>query len=293
MKTDPIVSPPVAPTTKLDVERGVYLPTDERLLGMPELRVRVEDGNYAPFQFTNEQGLREGFSVGVMNELARRLGRTPVYYPGDFSGAFADVASGEFDIASVDATYTLARELLGLLFTGRPYVTEQDTLIVAKTAAATSIEDVLRSSDYSIAVQEGAATVPLLTNSHQVPSERLVQTPTSDDAVRKMADAADAGQNWAVVTKLSVVEAVLGAERASGFKALSGDIYDVIGGNRGPSFQIASKDSELYSRLQLELIAAARDGAFASYGERYGVQTLSAGETARVPTTRQADLDAR
>ncbi|MEO0813790.1 MAG: transporter substrate-binding domain-containing protein [Myxococcota bacterium] len=271
---------------------GPYRPKDERLLGKPELRIRVEDSDYAPFHVRNDAGELEGYSVGVMNELAFRLGRTPAYYPGPFPSAFQEVADGKYDVGSVDATYTLAREMRGLLFTGRPSTSEIDTLIVAKTAAATAIEDVLKDDQFKIAVQKGAATVALLANSHKVGRDRIVEVETSDDAVRLATERALKGEPYAVVTKMKVVEAVIGARAALNFKGLSGDIYDIIGGNRGPSLQVSQNNGALFAALQTALIEASDEGRFKPYGERYNVLTLSGAEAGKMPTTRQSDIDA-
>ncbi|MBN3725314.1 transporter substrate-binding domain-containing protein [Burkholderia sp. Ac-20379] len=73
------------------------------------LRVAVE-GTYPPFSFRAPNGEMDGFDVDVARQLAKRLGVKAQFLGNEFSGMFAGIASGRFDIVADEVAITPERQ---------------------------------------------------------------------------------------------------------------------------------------------------------------------------------------
>jgi len=112
-----------------------------------------------PFEFI-ENGKRVGYEVDLMNEIARRLGLTPLFVNTRWETILAEMQAHRYDCIVGGITITPAREQL--LAWSAPYMTTTLSLIVnsAKTPAITTLADLKTASvgvqadttDYDIAV---------------------------------------------------------------------------------------------------------------------------------------------
>jgi len=92
-----------------------------------------------PWEFQNAQGQYVGFEIDLVNEVARRVGRSVQFQNIPFNGLFPAVQSNRIQIAISSITIT-PRRLLTLGF-AQPYYDADQSLSVTKSSRIMSLED--------------------------------------------------------------------------------------------------------------------------------------------------------
>lgn len=77
-------------------------------LAAADLKIATNQAN-VPFEFENQEGKTVGFEIDLINEIAKRLGKTVEVTPMPFNSLFAAVQSGRADIALGAITITPKR----------------------------------------------------------------------------------------------------------------------------------------------------------------------------------------
>jgi polar amino acid transport system substrate-binding protein len=92
-----------------------------------------------PWEFQDAQGKTIGFEVDVVNEVAKRAGKTVQFENIPFNGLFPAVQSGRIQIAISSITVTPKR--LESLSFAQPYYDSDQSLSVLKTSKVGKVED--------------------------------------------------------------------------------------------------------------------------------------------------------
>lgn len=92
-----------------------------------------------PWEFQDAQGKFVGFEVDLVNEVAKRLGKTVQIENIPFNGLFPAVTSGRIQIAISSITITPKR--LETLAFAQPYYDSDQSLSVLKTAKIDKLDD--------------------------------------------------------------------------------------------------------------------------------------------------------
>ena len=91
------------------------------------LTVGVDD-SYPPMEFKDDSGNITGFDVDMVNEIARRMGKTAVFKSTLFDGIFAALNADRFD-CSISAISMTEERLKQFAFT-KPYVANAQIIVV-------------------------------------------------------------------------------------------------------------------------------------------------------------------
>ena len=92
-----------------------------------------------PWEFQDAQGKFVGFEIDLVNEVAKRAGKTVQVENIPFNGLFPAVQSGRIQIAISSITIT-SKRLESLAF-AQPYYDSDQSLSVLKTAKIDKLED--------------------------------------------------------------------------------------------------------------------------------------------------------
>lgn len=103
-----------------------------------DLTVGANIGN-VPWEFQDASGQFVGFEVDLVNEVARRLGKTVEIENIPFQGLFAAVQSGRIDIATSSITITEKR--LESVSFAQPYYDSDQSLTVTAASGIKSLAD--------------------------------------------------------------------------------------------------------------------------------------------------------
>ena len=117
---------------------GLLLPAAPAPASAPDWTVGANIGN-VPWEFQNAQGQYIGFEIDLINEVARRVGRSVRIENIPFNGLFPAVLSNRIQIAISSITIT-ARRLSTLGF-AQPYYDADQSLSVARSSRIMSLED--------------------------------------------------------------------------------------------------------------------------------------------------------
>lgn len=93
-----------------------------------------------PWEFQDAQGKTVGFEIDVVNEVARRAGKTVQFENVPFNGLFSAVQAGRIQMAVSSITITPKR-LESVAF-AQPYYDSDQSLSVLKTSKIKSVDDV-------------------------------------------------------------------------------------------------------------------------------------------------------
>jgi polar amino acid transport system substrate-binding protein len=104
-----------------------------------------------PWEFQDAQGKFVGFEIDLVNEVAKRAGKTVQVENIPFNGLFAAVQSGRIQIAISSITITPKR-LESLAF-AQPYYDSDQSLSVLKTSKVGKLEDL---ADKTVGVDTGS-----------------------------------------------------------------------------------------------------------------------------------------
>lgn len=105
--------------------------------------------DYKPFMFY-DNGVLSGFEKDLMDEIAQRMGRNPVYKDLSFDGLVGGLQANRLNIVAACMTHTEEREK-NVDFS-EPYYADFPVLLVSKESSAQSVEDL---KNASIGVQMG------------------------------------------------------------------------------------------------------------------------------------------
>lgn len=122
------------------------------VLAQEALRVGAYPAN-PPWQNQNEDGTFEGFEVDIVNEIARRMGRTVEIQPYDFRALFVATASGRADM--VISSLTITDERLESQSFTQPYVAGALGIGIREDAGIDSLDDLSGKTVGAIATSFG------------------------------------------------------------------------------------------------------------------------------------------
>ncbi len=139
------------------------------------LRVGLIDDT-PPFCFYNAENKLVGMNIDLVNEMARRLGKTPMIESVSFNRLISGLMNHQYDLIS-PGSITHAREVV-LKFI-QPHLTSADVLLVhPQIAAVTSTSD-FRGKPWKIGVYNGTSYIALL--EQQGLQENMVIYPNQRD----------------------------------------------------------------------------------------------------------------
>jgi L-cystine transport system substrate-binding protein len=158
------------------------------------LRVAVE-GTYPPFSFRNASGEMDGFDVDVAKNVAQRLGVKAQFFPNEFSGMFAGINAGKFDIVADEVAITPQRQ--EAVDFSVPYVYSSPQLLQRKNDSRTfnSLSDL---KGHKVGVVLGGLFQKV------AESEPGVQVVTYTDQTQEMSDLAAARVDAALNDRLMI-----------------------------------------------------------------------------------------
>ncbi|PLU45548.1 amino acid ABC transporter substrate-binding protein [Sinorhizobium medicae] len=103
-----------------------------------DLTVGANIGN-VPWEFQEADGKIVGFEVDLVNEIAKRLGKSVEFVNTPFNGLFPAVQSGRIDMAISSITITDKR--LESVSFAQPYYDSDQSLTVTATSGTTGLKD--------------------------------------------------------------------------------------------------------------------------------------------------------
>ena len=115
-----------------------------------DLKVGANIGN-VPWEFQDASGAFVGFEIDLVNEVAKRLGKSVEVVNIPFQGLFAAVQSGQIDAAVSSITITQKR--LASVSFAQPYYDSDQSLTVT---AASGIKDLAGMKGKTVAVDTGS-----------------------------------------------------------------------------------------------------------------------------------------
>ena len=107
------------------------------LAGADDLTVGANIGN-VPWQFQDDTGAFVGFEIDLVNEVAKRMGKTVVIENIPFNGLFSAVQSGRIDIAI--SSITITDKWLESVTFAQPYYDSDQSLTVKAGGPASLAE---------------------------------------------------------------------------------------------------------------------------------------------------------
>jgi polar amino acid transport system substrate-binding protein len=125
-----------------------------------DLKVGANIGN-VPWEFQDASGNFVGFEIDLVNEVAKRLGRTVEVVNIPFQGLFAAVQSGQIDAAVSSITITPKR--LASVSFAQPYYDSDQSLTVTAASGIKGLEDM---KGKTVAVDTGS-TGDIWATAHQ------------------------------------------------------------------------------------------------------------------------------
>lgn len=221
-------------------------------LAQDTLRVGAYPAN-PPWENRTESGTFEGFEVDIVNEVARRIGRTPEIQGYDFRALFVATASGRVD--AVISSLTITDERLESQNFTQPYVEGAMGIGVRAGSDIASIEDLRDKRIGTIATSFPEAWVNERAEEIGFTSNNSYDS-TSNMLTDLMAGRVDAVVNDAVGLRYAFTQ-MTGLEVS----------YEIITGERFA--MMMPKDSPLLEDVNTTISAMKQDGTMAEIYERW------------------------
>jgi polar amino acid transport system substrate-binding protein len=204
---------------------------------------------YPPFEQGNP-GNYTGYDIELMEEIAKRIGRTAEFQDTSFDTIFRDLAQGRFEAVASATTITDEREET-VDFTNPYYFSEQAILV----KEGSDIDSVEKLSGTTVGVQQGTTGEEFV--EEKVDEGELRSFPQGPDAV----NALKSGVLEAVVIDIPVAE---NAVEAGGI-----EISAAIPTEEDYGFVVAQDDDELLEEMNEALEEMKDDETFTTIYERW------------------------
>jgi ABC-type amino acid transport substrate-binding protein len=213
-----------------------------------------------PFEYVSK-GAKVGFEVDLMNEIAQRLGLTPVFVNTQWETIIRETEEGRYDCIVGGITITPNRERL--LAWSTPYMTTTLSLVVnrAKTPGIRSIADL---KNASIGVQAATTDYTAAMVMQKEGEIRSVKVYPFDRIEEAMADL-EAGKITAVM-KVAPVAAWLAAKRHN-----LRIVAQVPNDPQPLGIGFAKKNLEMVMAVNQVIATMQRDGSLRRLKEKWNV----------------------
>ncbi len=204
---------------------------------------------YPPFE-QGKPGNYTGYDIELMEEIAKRIGRTAEFQDTSFDTIFRDLAQGRFEAVASATTITDEREET-VDFTNPYYFSEQAILV----QEGSDIDSVEKLSGTTIGVQQGTTGEEFV--EEKVDEDELRSFPQGPDAV----NALKSGVLDAVVIDIPVAE---NAVQAGGI-----EVSAAIPTEEDYGFAVAQGDEELLEEMNEALEELKEDETFTTIYEKW------------------------
>ncbi|HET6999172.1 MAG TPA: ABC transporter substrate-binding protein [Solirubrobacterales bacterium] len=209
------------------------------------------DVPYPPFEeFGNTKTEFKGYDIELVEEIAKRIGRTAEFQDTSFDTIFRDLAQGRFEVVASATTITPEREET-VDFTNPYYFSEQAILV----KEGSDIDSVEKLNGTTIGVQQGTTGEEFV--EEKVEEDELRPYPQGPDAV----NALKSGVLDAVVIDIPVAE---NAVAAGGI-----EISAAIPTEEDYGFAVAQGEDELLKEMNEALEEMKEDETFTTIYEKW------------------------
>jgi ABC-type amino acid transport substrate-binding protein len=213
-----------------------------------------------PFEYLSK-GARVGFEVDLMNEMARRLGLTPVFVNTQWETILKEMEQGRYDCIVGGITITANRERI--LAWSTPYITTTLSLVVNR-AKSPGIRGIAELKDASVGVQAATTDYDAAVRMQKQGEIGSVKVYPFDRIEQAMADL-EAGKITAVM-KVAPVAAWL-AGRSPDLRIVA----QVPNDPQPLGIGFAKKNSGIMMAMNQIITAMQRDGSLQRLKEKWNV----------------------